>query len=90
VSGGDGELNGAAAMTAMWVDPAFRRRGVGDVLVKWVIEWARGAGYSQMILWVTAGNANAERLYERNGFQRTGAEQDVRPGRLEHEMSRKL
>jgi len=33
VSGGDGEVSGAAAMTAMWVDPRFRRQGVGDVLV---------------------------------------------------------
>ena len=88
VSGGDGEATGAAAMTAMWVDPAFRRRGVGDLLVKTVLEWARSAGYEEMFLWVTDGNANAERLYERNGFKRTGAAQDVRPGHLEHEMSR--
>ena len=90
VSGGDSDTTGAAAMTAMWVDPRFRRRGVGDVLVKTVLEWARAEGYSRMFLWVTDGNLNAERLYERNGFKRTGAAQEVRPGRLEYEMSRSL
>lgn len=87
VSGGDGDSTRSVAMTAMWVDPRFRRQGVGAVLVKTVIEWARKTGYGEMFLWVTDGNANAERLYERNGFMRTGASQDVRPGQLEYEMS---
>ncbi len=90
VSGGDGDSTGAAAMTAMWVDPRFRRQGVGDLLVNTVIEWARAAGYEEMFLWVTDGNANTERLYRRNGFARTGAVQDVRPGELEYEMVRRL
>jgi GNAT superfamily N-acetyltransferase len=90
VSGGDGDTTGVAAMTAMWVDPRFRHQGVGDLLVKSVMEWARGARYDEMFLWVTEGNDNAERLYKRNGFVRTGADQEVRPGRLEYEMSRKL
>ena len=90
VSGGDGDSTGAAAMTAMWVDPRFRRQGVGDLLVKTVIEWARAAGYEEMFLWVTDGNTNAERLYRRNGFARTGGVQDIRPGELEYEMVRRL
>lgn len=90
VSGGDGDTTGSAAMTAMWVDPRFRRRGVGGLLVRTVIDWARAAGYEELFLWFTAGNANAERLYQRYGFARTGAVQDVRPGELEHEMVRKL
>src|SRR5256885_3277342 len=46
VSGGDGDANGVAAMTAMWVDPRFRRRGVGGLLVKTLVEWARSADYA--------------------------------------------
>jgi GNAT superfamily N-acetyltransferase len=90
VSGGDGDAPGVAVMTAMWVDPRFRRRGVGDVLVKTLVDWARESGYAQVFLWVTEGNDGAERLYARNGFRRTGASQDVRPDRLEYEMSRAL
>ena len=87
VSGGDGDSTSVAAMTAMWVDPRFRRKGVGDLLVKTLLDWARGARYDRMFLWVTEGNDNAERLYLRHGFTRTGAQADVRPGELEHEMS---
>jgi len=89
-SGGDGEVNGAAAMTAMWVDPRYRRLGVGELLVKTVLEWAKGMGYAQVFLWVTDVNARAEDLYSRLGFVRTGASQEVRPGELEHEMSKSL
>ncbi len=90
VSGGDGDVTRAAAMTAMWVDPRFRRRGVGDLLVQTVVEWARDAGYEEMFLWVTEVNTSAQLLYERNGFARTGGVQDVRPGELEYEMARTL
>jgi GNAT superfamily N-acetyltransferase len=88
VSCGDGESTGVAALTAMWVDPAFRRRGIGALLVQRAIEWARETGYSQLVLWVVDGNEDAERLYARHGFRRTGAQEEVRPGRLEYEMSR--
>jgi len=90
VSGGPADLTSAAAMTAMWVDPRYRRRGVGDLLVKTVVEWARAAGYGEMLLWVADVNVGAERLYQRNGFASTGATQEMRPGAMEHEMSREL
>ena len=90
VSGGPADSGGACAMTAMWVDPRYRRQGVGDLLVKTVVEWARGARYREMLLWVADGNDAAERLYERNGFASTEATQEIRPGAMEHEMARKL
>jgi GNAT superfamily N-acetyltransferase len=90
VSGGPGTETGAAAVTAMWVDPRFRRQGIGDLLLSTVLEWAKAKGYRQMFLWVTERNDNAERLYVRNGFVRTGRQEEVRPGELEHEMSRAL
>ena len=89
-SGGDGEVNGAAAMTAMWVDPRYRRLGVGELLVKTVLEWAKRMGYGQIFLWVTDVNTGAEHLYARHGFASTGASQEVRAGELEHEMSKSL
>lgn len=89
-SGGDGEKTGVAALTAMWVDPRFRRQGVGGLLVRRVVDWAQQAGYDEIFLWVVRGNEAAEKLYERNGFGRTGAEQEVRPGQLEDEMSKRL
>jgi GNAT superfamily N-acetyltransferase len=92
VSGGDSGAEGTAAITTMWVDPRFRRRGVGDLLVKSVLEWAQSTGYSRVVLWVTEGNDKAEKLYERNGFARTGQVSLVRAGedRIEYQMGRKL
>ena len=89
-SGGDGETTGVAALTAMWVDPRFRRQGVGGLLVQRVVDWAQQSGYSEILLWVVRGNDAAENLYERHGFRRTGAAQEVRPGELEYEMTRRL
>jgi GNAT superfamily N-acetyltransferase len=90
VSGGPGSRKGVAAVTAMWVDPRFRRQGIGDLLLRTVLDWAKTQQYREVFLWVTEVNSNAERLYVRNGFARTGAGEEVRPGELEHEMSRSL
>jgi GNAT superfamily N-acetyltransferase len=90
VSGGDGKSARVAAVTAMWVDPRFRRRGLGDLLLSTVLDWARAEGYREVALWVTEGNDSAERLYRRHGFERTGQTEEVRPRELEHEMSRSL
>ena len=74
----------------MWVDPDWRGRGVGGVLVPAVLRWARRAGYPVVRLWVTVENATAQRLYARHGFRLTGAVQPVRaedPDHLEQEMA---
>jgi GNAT superfamily N-acetyltransferase len=92
VGAGPGEFSGAAALTSLWVDPRFRGLGVGSALIDAVEAWALGQGLSQVLLWVTETNHVAERLYERRGFTRTGAEQSVRPDepRVEFEMSKQI
>jgi GNAT superfamily N-acetyltransferase len=89
---GESGYSRAASMTSFWVGPQARGKGVGDSLVLAVIAWATGAGHNQVLLWVTDGNAHAERLYERHGFHRTGETQLVRPGedRVEFEMSLRI
>jgi GNAT superfamily N-acetyltransferase len=90
VGAGASDVTGAAALTALWVAPAARGRGVGEALVNTVVEWAKDAGYEHLMLWVVEGNSAAESLYGRTGFRRTGSVQMVRPGdpRIEYEMSR--
>jgi len=82
----------AGSVTSFWVDPRARGKGIGDTLLLATVESAKASGYSQVLLWVVDSNAHAVRLYERHGFERTGATQQVRPGdnRIEFEMSRTL
>jgi GNAT superfamily N-acetyltransferase len=82
----------SAALISMWVAPRARGRGVGARLVNAVLDWAKDQGYSTVLLWVTDGNAVAERLYERCGFARTGAVQPVHPSEplLEFEMGKRI
>lgn len=92
VSGGDSDTHSTMAITAMWVDPRFRRTGVGRRLIDHVLAWGRGQGYGDAVLWVTEVNAAAQKLYEASGFRRTGAVAAVRADEdaIEYEMSRKL
>jgi GNAT superfamily N-acetyltransferase len=92
VGAGPGEFDGAAALTALWVDPGFRSAGVGAALVDAVVDWAKGNGFNQVLLWVTEVNEKAQRLYERHGFARTGRMIEVRPGEpaVEYEMAKVL
>lgn len=79
-----------AELVSMWVHPAARGRGAGDLLVLEALRWANDQNLPQVRLWVADGNDSAERLYARHGFQRTGQVQPVREGedKLEFAMAR--
>ncbi len=87
-AGGDSSYTATAALTSLWVDPGARGQGIGDLLVGAVVEWAKGAGFNRLLLWVTEGNLRAEALYQRHGFQRTGGL--MSEPRSEFEMARAL
>ena len=70
----------AAALTQMWVAPAHRRLGAGQMLVEAVIAWARARNASYLDLGVTCGDSSARRLYERAGFRPLGEPQALRLG----------
>ena len=49
--------------------PAWRRRGLGDLLLATALESYRAADYERSVLAVDTGNATgALRLYERSGY----------------------
>ena len=51
------------------VRPAWRRRGLGGLLLATALESYRAAGYERSVLSVDTGNATgALRLYERAGY----------------------
>jgi ribosomal protein S18 acetylase RimI-like enzyme len=63
--GGRGELK------RLYVRPAFRRRGIGRVLVDTMIEAARGRGYTSLCLDTLPSMEDAYRLYLVLGFEPT-------------------
>ncbi len=65
---------------AMWVDPGFRRRGIGRRLLATAVEWGASAGAQRAELWVTDGNLAARNLYEQAGFSLTGDSEPLRHG----------
>jgi GNAT superfamily N-acetyltransferase len=65
---------------AMWVEPSFRRQGIGRVLVGSVVEWATDLGAARVTLRVTEDHRGAVALYERSGFVDTGVRELLREG----------
>jgi GNAT superfamily N-acetyltransferase len=68
---------GALELVSMWVAPRARGTGVGDLLVDAIVADALHRGCERVLLWLSEGNAPAERLYARHAFVRTGREQPV-------------
>ena len=56
----------------MWVDPAWRGRGIGQALLRAVFDWARSRGFRQLGLWAPEHHPAAIALYRRAGFRETG------------------
>jgi GNAT superfamily N-acetyltransferase len=56
----------------MWVEPAFRGRGIGHALVQAVIAWSREQGRARIGLWAPAHNNAAITLYTKAGFRENG------------------
>lgn len=79
-------------LISMYVAPSGRGRGVGDLLVQRVEQWARQAGADTLRLAVVEDNRNARALYQRSGFSDTGELGDFMPDgvRREHIMTKRL
>ena len=55
-------------VTAVTVDEAFRRRGLGTAVMAALAAWGAGRGAASCLLQVSSDNAPALALYERLGF----------------------
>jgi GNAT superfamily N-acetyltransferase len=62
----------AAHLIAVYVQPAWRGRGIGRAVSEAVVAWAQERGASQILLSVSDWNEGARRVYERLGFAATG------------------
>ena len=67
-------------ITNVSVSGACRRRGIGSLLVRALLDEARKRGAVRIVLEVRQSNAAAIRLYEKYGFEQIG----VRRGYYDH------
>jgi GNAT superfamily N-acetyltransferase len=62
---------------AVWTEPSYRRRGVAQSLILWLIEHETRLGATDIHIWVIEPNPGARRLYEAIGFRPTGERQPL-------------
>ncbi|MGW0705232.1 bifunctional helix-turn-helix transcriptional regulator/GNAT family N-acetyltransferase [Streptomyces sp. NPDC002643] len=67
----DAGTEGAARLRLLLVEPDARGLRIGDRLVGAVIDFARAAGYREVILWTNDCLTAARRIYQRHGFTLT-------------------
>ncbi|MEW1827924.1 bifunctional helix-turn-helix transcriptional regulator/GNAT family N-acetyltransferase [Streptomyces sp. NPDC088196] len=59
---------GTARLRLLLVEPDARGLRIGDQLVAAVVEFARGVGYRDLVLWTNDILGAARRIYQRHGF----------------------
>jgi [ribosomal protein S18]-alanine N-acetyltransferase len=64
------------------VAPAYQRRGLGGLMLRAVIDRARGSGSRSIWLEVRTSNLGARALYQRFGFEVTGLRRGYYPAAL--------
>ncbi|MFJ9181301.1 GNAT family N-acetyltransferase [Streptomyces sp. NPDC102360] len=66
------EAPGTARLRLLLVEPEARGLGIGDRLVRSVIDFARGVGYRELVLWTNDVLKSARSIYQRYGFVLVG------------------
>lgn len=65
---------GVAQLRLLYVEPWARGLGIGQELVRRCVEFARAAGYREMMLWTHTVLTSARRVYEAAGMRITEVE----------------
>lgn len=56
-------------ITTVAVDPEYRRRGIGEMLMNFIIDMGKGEKVKKVVLEVRVSNLVAQKLYEKLGFK---------------------
>lgn len=68
------EAPATARLRLLFVEPDVRGLRLGERLVAAYVDFARAAGYRELVLWTTDIQATARRIYQRTGFELTAEE----------------
>jgi GNAT superfamily N-acetyltransferase len=68
----DRESTDTGRVGGTWVEPAYRRQGIGKALLQAVISWAREERFNRLRLWAPLAGVGALALYRQAGFNETG------------------
>jgi [SSU ribosomal protein S18P]-alanine acetyltransferase (EC 2.3.1.128) len=72
---------GEAHVLNLCVDPGLQRLGIGRQILRHLMQVARAAGNTRMLLEVRRSNVAAQRLYQSAGFVRIGLRRGYYPAR---------
>lgn len=70
----DPDVSDAGELCALYVDPQWWGQHVGSALIAHGRARLEALGFRDAVLWVLAGNARAQRFYDRDGWRRDGAQ----------------
>lgn len=68
------------------VDPAWRRRGIGEGLIRFLLQVAQKRGARKGTLEVRASNLSAQQLYRKFGFREVGVRRNYYQGPTENAL----
>jgi len=74
------------------ISPQWRRKGIGQRLAEYTLDFARANGYEKIVIYVRAGNTGAQAFYRNLGFVQKGvlARQVKIDGQYEDEVFMEL
>jgi ribosomal protein S18 acetylase RimI-like enzyme len=75
----DADAVGFGEIYALYVDPDRYQGGIGRMLMADARRRLREGGFEGAVLWVLRGNERAQRFYEREGWERDGAQRFEQP-----------